>query len=49
MGDLNASNREQHKQFAYWTKKSDIRPREFGLAFKFLSLSELLCGISQII
>ena len=25
------------------------RPREFGLAFKFLSLSELLCGISQII
>ena len=25
------------------------RSGEFGLAFKFLSLSELLCGISQII
>ena len=25
------------------------KPREFGLAFNFLSLSELLCGISQII
>ena len=24
------------------------RPREFGLAFEFLSLPEILCGISQV-